>query len=452
MLRHRTTLFLVWLLTAGCGAPSRLGPGSKDRKAAPPSVTAAPANESTSSAPIPIPIRQRPEAFTMKPLFRPFTFFKDVPPFAFPGLDQFHAEAPAPKTWPAVGGGAGRTGRSGEPLLQDRFKLAWSAPLGDATRPTAVMVGAGRIVVAGADRYGMWSDSGSEIGFIMRSLGGAWLDVAKQRLLVDDENGITIYTLDAKRESSLPLVAPSDGVTREVIAGPGALVLLTIDAPPHGTPKAVVETRAEIRDYSRVKNSTLYGVEPLAGVQRDDDARVLAAAGPSGPVLATSAGLEWRDWQLNPLQQVPLAGRPIALAVDDQNQAYLLSIDVDEPHLHRIPGLGGIGFDQKLAGAQGPYTSLLVAANGQIYVRTPQGVLAFAADGKALWRSDRKGPAALSANGVLMVSGETLDAITSDGQPLTIWNPPMPLVTPPVLANGHIIVASSEQLYVLEPQ
>jgi hypothetical protein len=394
----------------------------------------------------------------MNPLFRTLSYYQDVPRASFDDEDTFEAAVPSPGTWPAPHGGAGRTGRSAEPLVHDSFGPRWKAPLRGAENPDDLLVGAGRILVSGAER-GLWDMDGRPCGEMQRQGRlGTLLDPRGQRLLThDDGDGLGVFTLDGRRESTLRASAPSEGVTREILQGPGVLVFVSSVGMPHGGGSAFVEA-LRVRDYGNVKNGVLYGIEPLGGLTRETDEQVEAAAAKDGPVLVTPDGVDWRDWQLQPLRQVEISLSPRAVSVDDRGTVFVISGSGALAELH-VFSPEGAHFQLPLSAETGPFiTPPLVAPSGQIYLVSPGAILALAPDGRILWKLPRANPApsataplpvALSGNGLLLVGGETLDAVTDEGRTLNLWWPPSPILTPPVLVNEHIYVATSEELFSL---
>ena len=228
----------------------------------------------------------------MTTLFRPLSTFKDVPPASFDGLDRYAPWAPPAGAWPAAAGSPARNGRSATPLVHDSWSLLWEATLGEAGRPGSLLVGHGRVVVNGANQRGVWTADGRALGVVPQTGDAAFIDLAGDRLLVDATGGLAAYTLDAKREAAIFLSFSDPGTSKEILQGPDVLAFLSIDAPPHSSPRAEVLS-LRVRDYARIKNGVLYGLEPLAGITRSDDADVRAAAGRTGPVVATSAGVLW---------------------------------------------------------------------------------------------------------------------------------------------------------------
>ncbi len=218
----------------------------------------------------------------MSTLFRPLSTFKDVPPARFEGVDRFAPEAPPVQTWPSAAGGAARTSRSATPLVQDNWSVVWQAPLGDAARPDSLLVGRGRIVVNGAEERGIWADDGRPVGQVPRTLGTAFLDLDVGRLLVDDAGGIAVYTLDGHREASFFVSFADPGTTKEILVGPGVLAFLSIDAPPHSSPR-VEMTSFRPADYGRIKNGILYGFEPLGESPAGTTAPCAPPLAASGP-------------------------------------------------------------------------------------------------------------------------------------------------------------------------
>ena len=95
----------------------------------------------------------------------------------------------------------------------------------------------------------------------------------------------------------------------------------------------------------------------------------------------------------------------------------------------------------------------IIAASGHAYLAPPGALLAMSPAGEILWEQMR-GPAtsaSVSLNGILLVADATLDAVMPDGRHRTLWHPPAPICTAPVLANSLIHLATAESLYVLEP-
>ena len=388
------------------------------------------------------------------PQFRTFSYYKNVAPFAFPGLESFVAATAPRGVWPTAGGGAGRTGRSAEPLVHQSYQLAWHAPLGGLEQPAGVLVGLGRIIVIGDRSLGLWDAAdGRPVGAVPRGVGASLIDVDGGRLLVGTAGGIDVYDPDGGRESTMTLSAPEQAVTREILRGPGALVLVSSHAPAHGRESVVVES-VRVRDYAATKNDTLYGIEPLGGIRCEDEASIVAAAGAAGPALGLPGRLDWRDWQLHPQMVTDLPGRPIAISVDDREHAHVLLDEAGVTHLQVAPRGQSALFDLTLPPEAGPFTRPpLVAASGQITLASPHTIVAVSPSGAILWRRSRTSPApaTLSANGLLLLGGDTLDAVMDDGRHITLARPPTPIVTPPVLANEWIFAATAEEVFALRP-
>jgi hypothetical protein len=388
-------------------------------------------------------------------LFRPISFYKKVPPASFPGLDRYIPGALPVGRWPAPLGGAARVSCSGEPLVHDQWRVLWEAQLDGARAPEAILVGPEVVVVVGADHWKMFSGKGRRIGEVRRTPGASLLDVDGHRLLAADPGGgVGVFTTgDARRDSSLMLAFPDDHPTMELLDGPGALVLVSVHAPAHGSAEVVVET-VRIRDYANKKNDILYGIEPLAGILRADDRRIRAAAARTGPVLATRDGVLWCDWQLKPLHEHRFDSVPLALSVDGQDRACLLSSNDGVVRLRIIPPGGPIAVDMRLpwvvAAINGPP---IVTPNGQVYLAPRDAVMALSPTGQVVWQQTRSSaaPASVTANGILLLADDRLYAVTPDGTRRPIWRPAAPIATRPVLAGGRLHVATENTVYVLEP-
>ncbi len=389
----------------------------------------------------------------MTTLFRPLSTFKDVPPASFDGLDQYAPWAPPPGTWPSAAGGAARTGRSATPLVHDNWSPLWEAPLGGVGQPRSLLVGHGRVVVNGADQRGVWTEDGRALGSIPDTGGTALLDLDGGRLLAGASGGVATYTPDAKREASLFLSFSEPSSTREILQGPGVLAFLSVERQPHGSPRAEV-LAMRVRDYGKIKNDILYGVEPLAGITRSEDDSVVAAAGRTGPIIATDAGVLWCDWQLRPLHESLGSGTPWTISVDDQERAHVIVNDNFQTRLRIIPPGGKPIVDLALPSSEYNYSGPpIIAAAGQVYLTPPGSLLAISPDGKILWQQTRASDArgSVSANGLLLVATDTVDAVTAEGRHLILWHPPARIVAGPVLAGDRIYVASAEKLYALRP-
>jgi hypothetical protein len=364
-------------------------------------------------------------------LFRPLSTFKDVPPASFDGLDKYDPGAPPPGAWPAAAGGPSRSGRSATPLVHDHWSLLWEAPLGDAARPSSLLVGRDRVVVNGADQRGVWTEDGRAVGVVPQTGGTALLDLTGDRLLFDSNGGVATYTLDAKREASVFLSFSDPGTTKEILRGPGVFAFLSVEAPPHSSPHAEV-LALRVRDYTKIKNGILYGLEPLAGITRSEDRDVHAAAGRTGPVIATDAGVLWCDWQLRPLHESLMSGAPDALSVDDQERAVVIVTESFQTRLRIIRPGGQPIVDLALPASEYRYSGPpIISSTGQIYLTPPRALLAISPDGKILWEQTRPSTArgSVSANGLVLVAGETLDAVTAEGRHLTLWRPPAPIAS-----------------------
>lgn len=387
-------------------------------------------------------------------LFRPLSTFDDVPPETFDGSDDVPAMSPS-NCWPTERGGPGRTGRSATPLVKDRWSVLWDAPLGGLEQPRSLLVGRGRVVVNGENERAVWTEDGRAVGRIPQTGGTALIDVVGERIIVDARGGVATYSLDAVREASFFLSFSSSGETKEILQGPGApgpLVFVSVETPNHGTPRAEVLSM-RVRDYGNIKDGILYGLEPLAGITRSDDRHIYAAASRGGPVIATRDGVLWCDWQLRPLHESLVSAPPHAISVDDEGRAHVIVTDPETQQTrYRILPPGGqpvvdllLRSEYELSGPP------IIAPSGQVYLTPPRAVLAISREGKILWEENRPSPArgSVSANGLLLVANDALDAVTADGQQRELWRPPALLVAGPILVGNRIYATSAETLYAL---
>ena len=392
-------------------------------------------------------------------LFRPLSVYEGAPEVAIEEPEGGLAvESPPPGAWPTENGSPGQTGRSADPLVTETWRVAWEVPLSEASQPDTILVGGGAVVVGGKTSRGFWTWDGKPRGFVRRALGGAFIDVDGRRMLADDsESGLSTYLLpDGRRDARIMLALPSHHVTRTVLQGPGLLAVLSVADTPFGPrPNAVVEV-VRVRDWGEKGTLNIhYGLDPLAGIIREVDGKVRAAAAASGPVLATPGGIRWCDWRLQTLAEVALDVTPRALSVDEGGRAHLLCDRAGDAHLLIALAGGRSPVDVPLPWpVDATFVPPLVGLGGTIFLTPPGQVWALEPDGRLRWSQARAAgtPAgSVAANGLLLASDDLLYAITAAGDRHPLWQPPAPLVTPPVLAGGRIHVASADKLYVLEP-
>jgi hypothetical protein len=319
-------------------------------------------------------------------------------------------------------------------------------------------VAPGLIVVNGREMRGIWDYRGQRVGENRRGRGGSWLDFGRGRLLAEDpEGGLSTYTLpDGRRDAAVMLAFPEGQVTKEILEGPDGLVLVSAKESPFGAAPEVLVEAVRVRDYAdKSKQGTLRGIDPLAGIIRDKDGRARTAAARTGPVLATEDGILWCDWRLAPLYEQPVVGTPLALSVDSRGFACLLS-DVEGTVWFRIVPPGGpvVAEVELNWSSDVVQTPPLVAADGQIFLTSPDVVMAFSPEGPLLWKQSRNSaaPATITSNGILLLAdGDLLYAVSGEGRRRSIWHPPAPLATAAVLAGGKLHAATAESLFVLAP-
>jgi hypothetical protein len=370
------------------------------------------------------------------------------------------ASAPA-GAWPSDYGPAGQTSRSGEPLVADRWAVAWKAPLEAVERPTSILVGDDVVIVNGASWRGLWTAAGRPAGGHRRGLGGCFLDVASGRLLGDhDQGGLHAYDVRSggRRDGRIMLALPSDHTTRRILEGPGLLAILSVkEIRLGGRPNAVLEV-VRAHDLSHKDGfGILDHIEPLAGIIREEDGKVQAAAATRGPVLATPEGIMWCDWLLGSVAEHRWMdySYPRALSADESGRAYLLCDRDGDAHLVVATPEDGTITDMPLPWpVEASVTPPLVGATGDMFVTAPGHLLAFDINGLSRWAQQRAAgspPGTITANSLVLASDDQLYAISAAGERHPLWQPPAPLVSPPVLARGRIHVASADTLYVLEP-
>lgn len=388
--------------------------------------------------------------------FRPLSFFAKAPPVVIEAADTYAPGVARPGRWPSPRGTPSQSGQAGEPLLFSRWRVAWHAALGDAGEPDSLVVGDDCIVVNGRAARRLFSPDGQSRGQVRRGSGTCLIDTARGRLLADAPGGglCTYLVPGGAHEARIALAAPGDLVTVGLIEGPGVLVLVSAHESPIGPPRTAIVQTVRVRDYTASKDGIHYGIEPLAGIVRDADGDVRAAAAAAGPVLATSDGVLFCDWQLRPLSEQRFRAQPVALSVDREGRACLLSRHGNAARLHIVPPSGpvltDIALPWRLPARCAPP---LVAADGRVFVVAPDGVVALDPGGAIEW-TDARGalaPATVTTNGLLLLCDDRLVAMGRNGQREPLWQPPAQVTTATVLAGGRLHLATAEALFVLEP-
>jgi hypothetical protein len=149
-----------------------------------------------------------------------------------------------------------------------------------------------------------------------------------------------------------------------------------------------------------------------------------------------------------------MTGAPDAISVDDQERAHVLVTDNFQTRLRIIPPGGKPIVDLALPDSEYRFSGPpIIASSGQVYLTPPRALMAISPDGKILWDETRPSVArgSVSANGLVLVATDTVDAVTAEGRHLKLWRPPAPILAGPVLAGDRIYVASAEKLYALQP-
>ena len=387
--------------------------------------------------------------------FRPLSTYKNLPAPSLPGLGAFDPTVAPKGSWVLADGTAARTGRSAEPLLNDRWSPVWRAPLGESSHPTAILVGGGLIVTQGPSGRRIWSGHGQALSQIPFRTRTALLDAKGPRLLTDGpEGGLYSYRLPKSSvECSIALSLPSDHLTAHLLPGPDDLLcVVTRKRSLGGHDDAVVEL-VKMTDWAHVRSGSLYGMEPVAGIIREADSFADAALANSGPVLATPDGIVWCDWQLGTLAEHHHALKPVVMSVDSASRVLLVGED-ERLNLHFVlvpPGDAPL-VDLPLPKAKGfDLQPPLILADGAAYLLQPGQLLSFDAAGAVRWHiscgSCPRG--SLTSNGLLLLADAHLLAVDETGQATLLWTAPAPLTTPPVLAHGHIFVATADELFML---
>jgi hypothetical protein len=386
--------------------------------------------------------------------FRALSTYRGVSPASLAGLDGFDPTVAPGNAWPLADGSAGRTCRTSHPLLHGRWLPVWGAPLGEAAAPTSLLVGGGFIVAEGRSRC-LWDAQGCPMAQIPSGSRASWLDPDGSRLLSDgSEGGLGSRSVPSLAiECSIMLSLPSGHLTGALLPGPDrTLLVLTRKRTPRGPNDVVVEV-VRARDWQHIEDGRLYGLDPIAGMIREQDCFAEVALAKTGPVLATPDGVLWCDWQLRPLAECPHSLHPRALSVDAAGRAFI--VGNDDPLESRVlvvpPGGPAVARHSVPSARDFDVQPPLILPHGASYVLSPGELLALSPAGQAMWRQPcgNHPRGTTTANGLLLLADEVLYAVDPAGQRMLLWTPPSPLVVPPILLDGRIVVATSDQLFML---
>jgi hypothetical protein len=245
---------------------------------------------------------------------------------------------------------------------------------------------------------------------------------------------------------------PAGHSTRSVLPGPeGMMLVVSFERMPSGRRDTVVEL-VRVTDWNDIKEEIAYGLEPVAGVIREGDCDLWAAIGPGGPVITTREGIVWCDWQLKPLHEHRHDIHPLGLAVDAANRAFVIGDDEGTTRFSFVAPGGPARPPITLPSARGRAAPVLVHPNGESFIVLPDEVLALDQQAKVTWHWPLATPssATLASNGLLLLAGAQLSALSRSKKHQELWTPPAPLVAPPVLAGGVVYVATDDTLFALE--
>jgi hypothetical protein len=382
--------------------------------------------------------------------------YRDAPPVAIEAPTEYVPDAAPAGLWPGGRGGAGQTGRSGNPLRANRFVQLWSAEVGEATDPDLILVGDELVLLGGVDGQRIFGTDGGLLGGRRPGNGAPYIDIAGQRLLADDrEGGLFTHRLPEGRPDGRVMLSPSrEHTTRQILPGPGLLVFVSVRPAPFGPSRDVIVEAVRPRDWGNVsEHGIFYGLQPLAGIIHDVEGSAAAAAGRAGPVVALPGGLHWCDWLLRPLADHLDDWTPLALSADVAGRAHLLVLDNGATRFLIVPPGGPPILDLELATVEPAATlpSPVMTSGGRILLALPGQLLSFDPSGQRLWEQVRVGvaPATASSNGFFLTVDEALVAIAADGRRIVLWEPPEALVTAPILVGDRIYVASQAHLFAL---
>jgi len=197
-----------------------------------------------------------------------------------------------------------------------------------------------------------------------------------------------------------------------------------------------------LTDVHRVAFSTSYGASMIR-----------AGAGPSGPVLATDLGVEWKDWALRSTASWPMECRPLAFAVGRSGESALVAVIGLEEWLVAFDADGTERFRVKVPQSHDDYGPHVIVNDDGGVILSPAGyLLAFDRAGLRRWAKQRESinPAVLLADGHVMFGHRAgLWVADPGGATREVWRAPAPLETSPVAHGGRWWVATADELYEL---
>lgn len=370
--------------------------------------------------------------------------------------------APFDRGWSTARGAATNDGRSGHALGATVWRVRWRAPLSRAFDARAVLVAGSRVLVEQDGAWELFDLEGTSLAHERAGAGQAELDHEGGVFRVVETTGhVATRALEdgARRWALLP--RHGDKMRRELATRDAAdLVFVGVEVArdPHGeaAPTRVVAQRMSLGSPMRLTGAGLVLSAADEAVLTLEGLPAAAAASGGAVVLAMPDLLVFLDRTFEPRafrdRLVPrgvaldAAGRAVVVGRDHAGDEVLWVVTPDGQRvLARTLPRDCVSLGAPLAGW-----------DHSLYVVGADRIVCLGADGAARWDrvpAARPGGAAISANGLLLVSeGDRVMAYGGGRDERLVVLPGERLTTPPALADPRtLLVAGPRVVYCLEP-
>lgn len=365
------------------------------------------------------------------------------------------AASAEPPDYPRRFGTPEQNSRLGTALPQGVWAPRFQVPVRGLANPRDVLVLGDRIVLRSDDGFALYDTDGEFIGNGALSQTAVLLDPADGLLFGVDQRGM----LAAWRLSSgevrfrMILLLPGE-FTRIFLDRPGDLYLASVETgvPPHSglEPSRSLVERYSLGAMDVDANGSLLTAERRGELVRSRS-DLLMARHQDTFVLAIEDSLLRADASLAVQAQLTGSFRPQALSLDEAGRAWLVATTGTGPELWAIEPDG-----RRLFATPLPRTSAqllappIVSHHHLAYLVYRDRILAFESDGRPAWQwsASTVGATLTADDRLLVAAGREVRSIGAGGPGDLLVTLPEPIVTPPILsAGGLLLVASADTLY-----
>jgi hypothetical protein len=346
-----------------------------------------------------------------------------------------------------------------QPLGAERWKLEWQTgpPVLDRNElpqsPSSLLVSGDRVVLSSRRQRVLWkvgASPGEPTAKLEQAEGACVLDGSHPRLVAGSRDGdVDLLGLaDARELGRVRVIFSSTVDLAYAFQGPDRWILVMRGHPHHEETnvQSVRFAPGPTNRFGELEDWQLLGL-----MRRNEDSDVYAAAWPGGIALATDDGVGWFTWGLECVAESLRDAHPYELSLDLDGTAYLIERDRDV-QLTVLP-----------LGATEPTLRVPLPVRRRNVIQppivSPAGIHVVTRG--AVWHVDHGGEirwqvalaesthASLTPDGMLLLAGPELVAVTPDGQTRPLGPALPPTSTPPVLVGGRLFVAGADHLSVL---